>query len=419
MLPSLRRGYLRKTKRAKAVVGGYVYTKEHIQNITTKRIASFDGLILDTNDIYALRRDGKWYGDLCGSVAIQNLWGANSDISGHLMHSPLYDEFAVALVKHFEFPHALPVSSGDKANDFALELVYARHHPPDDAPIVVFQRAFHGRSSTMKALNGGPPTPLSPRANVIAIPFYSPEAPHAAYDALKKLVTKRTRPSCFMAELFQGEGGFHYAPPEFFFLLFSLCREYGVPIIVDEVHTCCRTGYPLLLDRYNLRHFPDIVTVGKATQTAAVLFTDGYDADKAELSETNPGGSATQLASGIYTLNTLAKEGYWGKNGKIMQSEENMCLHFQNIKNRHPQVNFVVLGNMAAIHLPCFTTRDHAQVFVDRLLKEQLLTTTCGRGNTYKVRMYFPLITTGGQRRLIFAAIEKIVRSFGPLGKGV
>ena len=162
-----------------------------------------------------------------------------------------------------------------------------------------------------------------------------------------------------------------------------------------------------------------MVTVGKATQTAAVLFRDGYDADKAMLSETNPGGAEEQLRRGIDTLNTLADEGYWGSNGKIMQLESALRIHFFRLKEHYPHVSYTVLGNMAAIRLPCFTKKETAQTFVDRLLEEQILTTTCGRDDqSFKVRMYIPLIIHPMQLRLAFAHIEKAVRSFGKNRKG-
>ena len=118
-------------------------------------------------------------------------------------------------------------------------------------------------------------------------------------------------------------------------------------------------------------------------------------------------------------MNTLANEGYWGPNGKIMELEHALRIHFFRLKEHYPHISYTVLGNMAAIRLPSFTKKEIAQVFVDRLLEEQILTTTCGRDErSFKVRMYIPLTIHPMQLRLAFAHIEKVVRSFGKDGKG-
>ena len=232
----------------------------------------------------------------------------------------------------------------------------------------------------------------------------------------KILANKKIRPFCFLTELFQGEGGFNYAPPSFFVPLFSLCKINNIPVIIDEVHTCCKTGSPLLLQRFDLVQFADIVAVGKTTQTAAVLFKEGFDADRAHLSETNPGGAKDQLQKGIHTLTTLKKEGYWGEHGKIMKLERELLAHFELLKKQLPHIAYTVLGNMAAIQLPCFTKKEPAQTFVNRLVTHGILTTTCGRGRSYKVRMYFPFMIKPEQLPEIFSNLEEVARSFGIKG---
>lgn len=393
-----------------------MYSQEYIQNITTKRIASFDGLVLQTKGIWAQMRDGVWMRDLNGNLGLQNSDGADVSVSGHLIHPKEYEEFVCLCTEVFGYPHACPASSGAMANEFAVKLAYVKQGKPEHPAIAVFENAFHGRTSLMEALSGLSVAPFVNQREIIRIPFYDPSDPWKSLAALKRALKRKHRPICFIAELFQGEGGFNYAPPDFFSSLFELCKEHHVTVIADEVHTSCRTANPLLTQTYSLRDLVDIVTIGKLTHTAAVLFEDGYNADDAHVSQTFAGS----VQDGVRILRTLQAGEYWGENGKIVKLSMNLARYFATLQTRNRDIvlGHTVLDSIAALELAGFEKKEKAQAFVDCLFANNILATTCGRG-PYKVRFYFPFIITKRELEFTFYDIENSVQMFGTRGKGI
>lgn len=388
-----------------------MYTQEHIQKITTKRIVSFDGLVLQTRGIWVLMRDGVLRRDFNGNLGMQNWDGADVSVSGHLMHPKEYEEFVCLCTEVFGYPHAVPASSGAMANEFAVKLAYTKQGKPKNPTIAVFECAFHGRTSLMEALSGLSVAPFINQKEIIRIPFYDPNDPKKSLIALRRALKRKHRPICFITELFQGEGGFNYAPADFFVPLFELCKKYEVSVIADEVQTSCRTARPLLTIAYDLRHLVDIVTIGKLTHTAAILFEEGYDADDAHVSQTFAGS----VQDGAQILRKLQTGGYWGENGKIMRLSMELARQFATLQTRNADVvlEHIVIGAMAALRLAGFEKKEVAQTFVDCLFANNILATTCGREpNPYKIRFYFPFNITANQLDCAFADMEQAIQAF-------
>src|SRR5205823_3647209 len=113
---------------------------------------------------------------------------------------------------------------GTIVNENALKIARQKNSPA--RKILAMSNAFAGRSTLMAEITDNPEYRVGlPSYNeVIHIPFYDPADPRSiekSATALKKSVAENPKNiSCFVFELLQGEGGFNYAPPEFFKPLF-------------------------------------------------------------------------------------------------------------------------------------------------------------------------------------------------------
>ena len=80
-----------------------------------------------------------------------------------------------------------------------------------------------------------------------------------------------------MIELVQGEGGFQFAPREFYVAAFEEAKKAGLAIWVDEVQTFGRTGELFAFQKFSLHEWVDVVTIGKLLQACMVLYTADYN----------------------------------------------------------------------------------------------------------------------------------------------
>ena len=144
--------------------------------------------------------------------------------------------------------------------------------------MVVFERAFHGRTLAMAELTDKPAYRDGPAACTGKRPERpvlrsrtttdsTAQEPGGARGAPEARYPGRSPACCF--ELVQGEGGFHTAPREFFAALMERCREAGIAVWVDEVQTFVRTGELFAYRTLELDEYVDVATAGKMLQGSA------------------------------------------------------------------------------------------------------------------------------------------------------
>lgn len=161
-------------------------------------------------------------------------------------------------------------NAGAEAVENAVKL--ARLHTRRQA-VIAFEGAFHGR--TMLALSLTSKThpykaglgPFS--AEVYRVPYPSAyrgpstaEALAALRGAFTTLVAAESV-AAIVVEPVLGEGGFVPAPAEFLRGLRSICDEYGICLVVDEVQSgFARTGRMFAIEHSGVE--PDLITVAKS-----------------------------------------------------------------------------------------------------------------------------------------------------------
>ncbi|MDQ6932705.1 MAG: aminotransferase class III-fold pyridoxal phosphate-dependent enzyme, partial [Candidatus Eremiobacteraeota bacterium] len=131
------------------------------------------------------------------------------------------------------FEMALPMNTGAEAVETAIKLArrwgYQRKGiAANAAEIIVFQRNFHGRTTTIISASSDEQYrknfgPFSP--GFVLVPF-------GDYDALEAAVNKNT--CAILIEPIQGEGGVNVPPQGFLKRAWGLCKEHRVLFIADE-----------------------------------------------------------------------------------------------------------------------------------------------------------------------------------------
>jgi acetylornithine aminotransferase len=152
-------------------------------------------------------------------------------------------------------------NSGAEANEGAIKLArrYANlvlHKP--EGHIVTFDHSFHGRTLATMAATAQDKIHNGFGALV-------PGFKYLPYNDEADINSIANDEECIavMLEMVQGEGGVIPADKAWVQKLASVCKEKGIPMIVDEVQTGMgRTGTLFAYEQYEIE--PDILTVAKA-----------------------------------------------------------------------------------------------------------------------------------------------------------
>ena len=186
-----------------------------------------------------------------------------------------YEKYITTL---FGYDKVLPMNTGVEAVETGIKLCRkwayeVKGIPQNKAEIIVCEKNFHGRTSTVISFSSDPYSknnfgPYMP--GFTAIPFNDLKALEAALE--NKNVTG------FLVEPIQGEAGVVVPDDGYLKKAKSICEKHNVLLIADEIQTgLCRTGKMLACDHENVK--PDILLLGKALSggmlpVSAVLCND-------------------------------------------------------------------------------------------------------------------------------------------------
>ncbi|MEN8182341.1 MAG: aminotransferase class III-fold pyridoxal phosphate-dependent enzyme [Myxococcota bacterium] len=337
---------------------------------------------------------------------------------GHLAPGPEMLRLTKALLRHSgrRLRNVWLSVSGAMANENALKIVLQKHSPADR--IVVFERAFAGRTLALSELSDRPAfrEGLPLRGNVLHVPFYDPRDKHSTRRSVEALEAHLSRfpgqIAAMLFELVQGEGGFHTAPPEFFAALMERCRAARVAVWVDEVQTFGRTGELFAYRTLGLERYVDVATVGKMLQGSAVLFSRGYR-PRAGLVAGTFAGSSVGMAVGARIIERLEEDGYLGVEGRLALLARRVERRFEALARRMPKAvgERSGLGAMQAF-VPFDGSAQVARAVVQAAFDEGLLLFTAGSQPT-KIRLLLPVNTTDEELEAGFTMLEKALTRVG------
>jgi len=168
-------------------------------------------------------------------------------------------EAAEAILKATNLSKVFLCNSGTEATEGALKLArkyYFLKHGKADSEVISLQHSFHGRSTGSVTLTGNPRYQEGFGPLISGVKYGTIND----LDSIKELISPKT--SAIIIEPIQGEGGVHVCTKEFLQGVRSLCDNYDIVLILDEVQCGMgRTGTMMTYMQYDI--MPDIVCLAK------------------------------------------------------------------------------------------------------------------------------------------------------------
>lgn len=188
---------------------------------------------------------------------------AKLTLTSRAFHNDQLGIYAKYVTEYFGYQKVLPMNTGVEGGETAVKLArrwgYANKGIPENEAEVIFAKNnFWGR--TLAAIS----TSSDPQSYRNFGP-YMPGFKTIPYNDLSSLeqTFQDKNVAAFMVEPIQGEAGVVVPDDGYLSRVRSLCDEYNVLLIADEIQTgLCRTGKMLACDYENVR--PDILILGKA-----------------------------------------------------------------------------------------------------------------------------------------------------------
>ena len=190
--------------------------------------------------------EGKQYLDALGGIAVNTLGHNHADLVPALQHQltqlihtsnyyhiPLQEALAAKLVALSGMTNVFFCSTGLEANEAALKLARKFGHDKgiERPEVVVFDKAFHGRSIATLSATGNPKVqagfgPLV--EGFIRVPLNN-------MDALQAATAGNPNVTAVFVEAIQGEGGVNPLHLDYLRQLRALCDERDWLLMIDEV----------------------------------------------------------------------------------------------------------------------------------------------------------------------------------------
>jgi 4-aminobutyrate aminotransferase len=361
--------------------------------------------------------EGREYIDFAGGIACQNLGHGNAAVVraiheqvDRFLHQCFmvgaYEPYVAVAEKLDELwpgnaaTKTLLLNSGAEAIENAVKISRAA---TGRAGVVVFDRAFHGRTNltmamTSKLVYKQGFGPLATDVHRAPAPYpYRGVSTEDALHGLELLFKQDVDPkevACIVLEPVQGEGGFIPMPPEFIHALRELCDTHGIVYVDDEVQAGCgRTGTIWAIERYGVE--PDLLVSGKTLGGGLPLAGVTGRADLMDAPHPGGlggtfGGNPVACAAALAVLDELSAPGFHERAEQIAN-----LLHtrLDEIAAKHAIVGEVRgLGAMLALELT-EQNGDAAKAVTTAAREKGLVLLSCGLyGNV--IRLLPPLSAT-------------------------
>jgi acetylornithine/N-succinyldiaminopimelate aminotransferase len=361
--------------------------------------------------------DGKEYLDGLAGIAVNTL-GHNhpklvpalQDQIAKMIHCcnyyqvPLQEELAALLVRHSGLTNAFFCNSGLEANEAALKIArkYGHGKGIDLPEIVVYEKAFHGRSIATLSATGNPKVqegfaPLVP--GFVRVPLND-------IAALEDVAATRPKVVAVFLEVIQGEGGINPATNEYLRAVRKLCDDKGWLLMLDEVQCGIgRTGKWFAHQWAGIK--PDVMPLAKGLGSGVPVGAVVCGPKAANVLQpgnhgTTFGGNPLAMRAGVETLKIMEADG-------LMANAATVGAHLKAALQRELGVlpGFVEIrgeGLMLGIELdrPC-------GVLLGRAAEAGLLLSVTA---DKVIRLVPPLILTQAEADQIVAILVPLVKQF-------
>jgi acetylornithine aminotransferase len=268
--------------------------------------------------------DGRRYLDLLAGIAVNTLGhnhprlvAAIADQASKIIHTsnlfeiPLRRQLAQRLVDLSGMTNVFFCNSGLEANEAAIKIArkYGHDRGIDLPEIVVYEKAFHGRSLATLSATGNDKVqkgfePLVP--GFVRVPLND-------IDALNRIAAERPNVVAVFLEAIQGEGGIQPARTEYLRQVRALCDARGWLMMVDEVQCGTgRTGKWFAHQWAGIR--PDVMPLAKGVSSgipvgAVVAHGAAAEVFKPGNHGTTFGGNPLAMRAGLVTIDVMEDDG--------------------------------------------------------------------------------------------------------------
>ncbi len=268
--------------------------------------------------------EGKKYLDALAGIAVNTLGHAHpklvpalQDQVARLIHSsnyyqvPLQEQLAAKLCELSGLTGAFFCNSGLEANEAALKIArkYGHDKGIDTPEIIVYEKAFHGRSIATLSATGNPKVqagfgPLVP--GFVRVPLNN-------LGAVEEVARSRPNVVAVFLETIQGEGGVNPARWEYLQGLRQLCDRQGWLLMLDEVQCGIgRTGKWFAHQWAGIQ--PDVMPLAKGLGSgvpvgAVVCGPRAVNVLGPGNHGTTFGGNPLAMRAGVETLRIMEEDG--------------------------------------------------------------------------------------------------------------
>ena len=276
--------------------------------------------------------NGREYLDALGGIAVNTLGHNHPKLvpalqdqltklihTSNYYHIPLQEELASLLVERSGMSNVFFCSTGLEANEAALKLARKFGHDKgiDRPEVVVYEKAFHGRSIATLSATGNPKV----QAGFGPLVEGFVRVPQNDIEALKKATEGNPNVVAVFFETIQGEGGVHPMRVEYLKQVRALCDEKNWLLMIDEVQCGMgRTGKWFAHQWAGI--VPDVMPLAKglgsgvpigavvAGPKAANIFQPGNHG-------TTFGGNPLAMRAGVETIRIMEEEGLLDNAAKV------------------------------------------------------------------------------------------------------
>ena len=268
--------------------------------------------------------NGKSYLDGLGGIAVNTLGHNHSKLVPALQdqvsklihcsnyyHVPLQETLAAKLVELSGLENVFFCSTGLEANEAALKLARKFGHDKgiDFPEVVVYEKAFHGRSIATLSATGNPK--IQAHFGPLVEGFI--RVPLNDIEAIKQATADNPNVVAVFFEAIQGEGGVHPMSDQYLREVRQLCDERDWLLMIDEVQCGMgRTGKWFAHQWSGIK--PDVMPLAKglgsgvpigavvAGPKAAHIFQPGNHG-------TTFGGNPLAMRAGVETIRIMEEDG--------------------------------------------------------------------------------------------------------------
>jgi acetylornithine aminotransferase len=268
--------------------------------------------------------DGRRYLDCLAGIAVNTLGHAHPKLVAalreqvaRLMHCsnlfevPLQTQLGARLVELSGMTNVFFCNSGLEANEAALKIArkYGHQRGIERPEIVVYERAFHGRSIATLSATGN--DKVQKGFEPLVEGFVRVPLNDAA--ALERIAAERPNVVAVFLEAIQGEGGIQPAHIEYLQAVRRLCDARGWLMMVDEVQCGTgRTGRWFAHQWAGVR--PDVMPLAKGLGSGVPVGAVVAHGAAAEVFQpgnhgTTFGGNPLAMRAGLATIAIMEEEG--------------------------------------------------------------------------------------------------------------